>query len=60
VLNRLDAMHDRHEVTGHDLEEARARGRYYLQTAGRRIRRSLADLWDNDDEATTQLADRLR
>lgn len=32
-------------------------GRYYLLTAGRRVRRQLADLWDNDDEATTRIAD---
>jgi hypothetical protein len=31
-------------------------GRYYLQTAARRIRRALADLWDNDDEETTRIA----
>jgi hypothetical protein len=34
-------------------------GRYYLLTAGRRIRRHLAELWDNDDEATTRAADML-
>ena len=28
-------------------------GRYYLHTAARRIRRNLADLWDNDDDDTT-------
>jgi acyl-CoA dehydrogenase family member 9 len=31
-------------------------GRYYLKSAERRIRKSLADLWDNDDELTTQIA----
>jgi hypothetical protein len=31
-------------------------GRYYLHSAERRIRRALADLWDNDDELTTQTA----
>ena len=33
-------------------------GRYYLRAAGRRIRRNLAALWDNDDEQTTSLANR--
>ena len=44
---------------GHD-EAAQARevaiGRFYLRTAGRRIRRSFAELWDNDDDATTSAA----
>ena len=34
-------------------------GRYYLRTAQRRIRIALASLWDNDDEATTALANRV-
>jgi hypothetical protein len=36
-----------------------AAGRYYLSTADRRIRRNLADLWDNDDAATTAMANQL-
>lgn len=56
VLNRLDALlRDNHlapEALARDLQI----GRYYLQTAGRRIRKSLADLWDNDDEETTRVA----
>jgi acyl-CoA dehydrogenase family member 9 len=31
-------------------------GRYYLRSAERRIRKALADLWDNDDEWTTRAA----
>ncbi|HTQ39710.1 MAG TPA: acyl-CoA dehydrogenase family protein [Pirellulales bacterium] len=31
-------------------------GRYYLRSAERRIRRALADLWDNDDALATQAA----
>ena len=34
-------------------------GRYYLKTAERRIRRNLNQLWDNDDDSTTDLADGL-
>ncbi|HUY36617.1 MAG TPA: acyl-CoA dehydrogenase family protein [Pirellulales bacterium] len=56
VLNRLDrlsrAARADEAQTGRDL----ATGRYYLLSASRRIRRHLADLWDNDDEATTRLA----
>jgi hypothetical protein len=59
VLNRLDAMlrdhHDHDAALRLELES----GRYYLLTARRRIRQSLAALWDNDDEATTALANRL-
>jgi alkylation response protein AidB-like acyl-CoA dehydrogenase len=59
VLNRLDAMlrdhHDHDAAFRLDLES----GRYYLLTARRRIRQSLAALWDNDDEATTAIANRM-
>lgn len=59
VLNRLDAMlrdhHDHDAALRLDLES----GRYYLLTARRRIRQALAALGDNDDEATTALANRL-
>jgi hypothetical protein len=59
VLNRLDFLlreaHDHNGAARLDLET----GRYYLRTAGRRIRQSLAELWDNDDQATTALADRM-
>jgi len=59
VLNRLDFLlrtaHDHNGQTRMDLET----GRYYLRTARRRILQSLAALWDNDDEATTALANRM-
>jgi hypothetical protein len=56
VLNRLDRLL-RNEQVG-DAERARDLkvGRYYLLTAARRVRRNLADLWDNDDDATTPVA----
>jgi hypothetical protein len=34
-------------------------GRYYLKTAARRVHRNLADMWDNDDEDTTRVANML-
>ena len=34
-------------------------GRYYLQTARRRMQQNLDSLWSNDDLATTELADRM-
>jgi acyl-CoA dehydrogenase family member 9 len=59
VLNRLDFIlrngHDHNGVLRLEMET----GRYYLRCARRRIRQSLAELWDNDDEATTSLANRL-
>jgi acyl-CoA dehydrogenase family protein 9 len=59
VLNRLDFLlrnsHDHNGSLRLDLET----GRYYLRTARRRIKQSLAALWDNDDEATTALANRV-
>ncbi|MBW3598970.1 MAG: acyl-CoA dehydrogenase, partial [Planctomycetes bacterium] len=59
VLRRLDAI-----LRDHHLEESEQRfhlatGRYFLTLADRRIRRSLRDLWDNDDEATTLLANKI-
>jgi acyl-CoA dehydrogenase family protein 9 len=59
VLKRLDDVlfHQNGEVI--DFKPSLVTGRYYLGTAERRIRRNLADLWDNDDEATTEVADLL-
>ena len=58
VLNRLDYVlrnaHDHNGAVRMDLET----GRYYLASARRRIRTALAALWDNDDQATTSLANR--
>ncbi|HEX4130826.1 MAG TPA: acyl-CoA dehydrogenase family protein [Pirellulales bacterium] len=59
VLNRLDAMAIDEHFPEAERSAALATGRYYLLTAGRRIRAALAALWDNDDEATTRLADRV-
>ena len=59
VLNRLDYLirnaHDHNGALRRDLET----GRYYLLTARRRIRSTLAALWDNDDDATTAIASRV-
>lgn len=59
VLNRLDFLLRNEHANGSDLRLDLETGRYYLRTAARRIRRSLADLWNNDDDATTALASRL-
>jgi hypothetical protein len=59
VLNRLDAMLGHNHTPSADLKLALETGRYYLLTADRRIRKNLADLWSNDDEATTSLADKF-
>lgn len=56
VLKRLDRMMWDHKFDDAQRREALATGRYYLKTAARRIRRNFADLWDNDDEATTAVA----
>jgi hypothetical protein len=59
VLARLDLM-----LSDSHLSEAQRRdglktGRYYLRSAARRIHRRLSELWDNDDEETTEMADWL-
>jgi hypothetical protein len=56
VLHRLDAQLRDHQLAADEPARDQQIGRYYLQTAGRRIRKSLADLWDNDDEETTRAA----
>jgi hypothetical protein len=57
VLKRLDEMlaHTNGDVADH--KQSLITGRYYLRTADRRIRQQLAALWDNDDAATTKVAD---
>ncbi len=59
VLHRLDALLRDPEAGDAEREHGLNAGRHYLLSAARRIRRSLADLWDNDDEQTTQFADWL-
>ena len=59
VLRRLDALLSDHHGNGAASATDVEIGRYYLLTAARRIRQNLADLWDNDDEATTNVADKL-
>jgi hypothetical protein len=56
VLNRLDMLvRDPHVDETEKLKSLKV-GRYYLTTAGRRIRANLAALRDNDDEQTTRVA----
>jgi len=59
VINRLDSLIRHHHGDEVELRGQLETGRYYLTTANRRIRRALADLWDNDDAATTSLANRM-
>jgi alkylation response protein AidB-like acyl-CoA dehydrogenase len=62
VLHRLDhaLRHDAHNGhalgTSHEL----AVGRFYLALATRRIKQSLAALWDNDDDVTLAIAKCLK
>ena len=59
VLNRLDHLLRDHHFSEADLRLHLDTGRYYLQTARRRMTQHLKDLWDNDDAATTRLANRV-
>ncbi len=64
VLRRMDAIlsstlddsHAAHNGAAAQPDTNLIAGRYYLRTAARRIRRAIADLWDNDDVLTTQVA----
>lgn len=59
TLSRLDHLLAlaNGSASSKELEAQITAGRYYLQFANRRIQRSLAALWDNDDEALLQTAD---
>jgi hypothetical protein len=59
VLNRLDYLVRNSHAQNGGLRLDLETGRYYLRTARRRIKQALAALWDNDDEATTTLANRV-
>ncbi len=59
VLNRLDSLLRDHHVDDARKQFELATGRYYLKTAERRIRSNLKSLWDNDDEETNQMANKL-
>jgi acyl-CoA dehydrogenase family member 9 len=58
VLRRLDTQLSSTAGNGDPQQKDRdlIAGRYYLRSAERRIRKALADLWDNDDALTTQAA----
>lgn len=55
VLSRLDLLLSK--PTTPELSRDVNIGRFYLKVANRRIRQSLAALWDNDDDETTAAAD---
>lgn len=59
VLNRLDSMLHDHRFDSRTRQRQLKIGRYYLETAARRIRQRLAECRDNSDPATTQVADLL-
>lgn len=56
VLSRLDRLMREPSLDEKQRAAQLRTGRYYLKTADRRIHRSLADLWDNDDDETTNVA----
>lgn len=56
VLSRLDRLLREPHLDENQRAAGLRTGRYYLKTAGRRIHRSLAELWDNDDDDTTRVA----
>ena len=59
VLRRLNAILSGPGEIDQECEDAVATGRYYLLTANRRMQQNLIDLWSNDDQEATQLADRM-
>jgi alkylation response protein AidB-like acyl-CoA dehydrogenase len=59
VLARLDQLLADTHLTETQRRDGLMNGRYYLRSAARRIHRRLSELWDNDDEETTEMADWL-
>src|SRR5205085_594226 len=59
VLNRLDHTIREHHGDEADLRRQLETGRYWLTLSKRRIRGWLKQLWDNDDAATTGMANRM-
>ncbi|MEX2187487.1 MAG: acyl-CoA dehydrogenase family protein [Pirellulales bacterium] len=59
VLARLDHLLNNDHADAAQRSDDLATARYYLTTAHRRIRSRLKELWDNDDDETTALADRI-
>jgi hypothetical protein len=57
TLSRLDHLLGHANGDRAGLERDLQAGRYFLTLANRRIKQSLAALWDNDDAATTPCAD---
>jgi len=57
VLRRLDWQLQSGKLAAPQRRATLDTARYYLLSAERRIRRNLGDLWSNDDEQTTRLAD---
>jgi acyl-CoA dehydrogenase family protein 9 len=59
VLRRLDHLLHAHHVEEQQRRSELATARYYLTLAHRRMKQNLKALWDNDDEATNDLAKRM-
>jgi acyl-CoA dehydrogenase family member 9 len=57
TLSRLDHLLNVGNGNAEEVKRDAAAGRYYLRYADRRIRRLLAELYDNDDADTTATAD---
>ncbi len=56
-LSRLDSLLSSGENGSPDVARNVQAGRYFMKLANRRIKRCLAELWDNDDPETTKTAD---
>jgi alkylation response protein AidB-like acyl-CoA dehydrogenase len=57
TLSRMDHMLSHPGGDPQVRERELQAGRYFLTLANRRVKQSLATLWDNDDDATTRTAD---
>ncbi len=59
VLRRMEAILRDHHLEDSQKTQPLATGRYFLQTAERRMRQNMASMWDNDDTETTRVADQM-
>jgi alkylation response protein AidB-like acyl-CoA dehydrogenase len=56
TLSRLDDMLTHGNGHADEVRRSSTAGRYFLKLADRRIKRSLAELWDHDDDLTSTTA----
>jgi len=56
MLRRLDTIFDQHPEGSHERSDAYRTGSFAMKLSDRKLRRALAELWDNDDDDSNDVA----